>query len=376
MTKRTQLILKSLALACFSASVLLFFRFYSILRPIAYEAFYKEWLAGIIVLALCFLNYFVLYPLLYEKRRFFVYVLATLLSTATGTLLELILVYPQISPFINMITNNSPQEYYVIMVILLFLRDTCFVFFFFLINLLESTYDENMDVNILLQNTNELLVARTDDKNKTLVTVRLADIAYCQQNENYAYMYLINGTKVYRNCSLKNLYELLTPSKAVRISRKTLVPYRHIESYDNRSVYVIVSDKDLPIGLEITDSYRQQALQLLKKHCSFDKNIETETHPVITTVSAAQKSSNAQQTRDTVQACDSDKNEDKQTASMVHSFISAHPDCKGSDIAEHLHVSLSTVNRILAQLKAEGLVEYVGSKKTGGYQAKTTNNEP
>ena len=273
-----------------------------------------------------------------------------------------------------MITNNSPQEYYVIMVILLFLRDTCFVFFFFLINLLESTYDENKDVNILLQNTNELLVARTDDKNKTLVTVRSADIAYCQQNENYAYMYLINGTKVYRNCSLKNLYELLTPSKAVRISRKTLVPYRHIESYDNRSVYVIVSDKDLPIGLEITDSYRQQALQLLKKHCSFDKNIETETHPVITTVSAAQKSSNAQQTRDTVQACDSDKNEDKQTASMVLSFISEHPDCKGSDIAEHLHVSLSTVNRILAQLKAEGLVEYVGSKKTGGYQAVEKEN--
>ena len=61
---------------------------------------------------------------------------------------------------------------------------------------------------------------------------------------------------------------------------------------------------------------------------------------------------------------------------IVAEFISDHPGCKGSDIAEHFHVSLTTVNRILAQLKAEGLVEYVGSKKTGGYQAKTTNNEP
>ena len=33
-----------------------------------------------------------------------------------------------------------------------------------------------------------------------------------------------------------------------------------------------------------------------------------------------------------------------------------------------IQVSLSTVNRILAQLKADGLIEYAGSKKTGGYR--------
>ncbi|MBR6174062.1 MAG: MarR family transcriptional regulator [Bacteroidales bacterium] len=66
--------------------------------------------------------------------------------------------------------------------------------------------------------------------------------------------------------------------------------------------------------------------------------------------------------------------DETQSSQMVLSFISEHPDCKGSDIADHLHVSLSTVNRILAQLKAEGLVEYVGSKKTGGYQAVEKEN--
>ena len=34
------------------------------------------------------------------------------------------------------------------------------------------------------------------------------------------------------------------------------------------------------------------------------------------------------------------------------------------------HLSLSTVNRILKLLKDEGLIEYTGSKKTGGYRVK------
>jgi len=32
-------------------------------------------------------------------------------------------------------------------------------------------------------------------------------------------------------------------------------------------------------------------------------------------------------------------------------------------------ISQATVNRILKKLKDEGLIEYVGSKKTGGYHA-------
>ena len=49
-------------------------------------------------------------------------------------------------------------------------------------------------------------------------------------------------------------------------------------------------------------------------------------------------------------------------------YIQTHPDCKGSDIEEHFHVSLSTVNRAIKQLREEGLIEYTGSKKTGGYR--------
>jgi hypothetical protein len=342
------------------------------LRPVAYGAFYKEWLSGGIVLVLCFWNYFIMYPRLYKKRRFLAYVLATVFSVMVAASAEVMLVYSQINDFLNMIGDTSPQEYFAVIVISLFLRDLCFVFFFFLIKLLESAYDENRDVNIFLQNTNNLLLARTVDKEKLLVTVRLEDITYCQQDENYAYMYLIDGTKVYRNCSLKSLYELLTPSTAVRVSRRVLVLYSHIVSYDNKSVYVKVSRNDVPVGLEITDAFRQHALRLLRDHCTIVDKCSSETAPSITTVDVIKTSCDILQTEtNNNQAEELFKYDDKYTTSSVLTFIQSHPDCKGSDITDHFHTSLSTVNRILAQLKEEGLIEYVGSKKTGGYRVKS-----
>lgn len=70
MTSRLQTILKSIVLFGFSVIVIAVFRYFSMLRPGAYGALYKEMIAGGIVLAICFLNYFILYPLFYTKRRF------------------------------------------------------------------------------------------------------------------------------------------------------------------------------------------------------------------------------------------------------------------------------------------------------------------
>ena len=353
----------------FSAIVLTVFRFYSILRPVAFGALYKELISAVIVLALCFLNYFILYPRLYARRRLLFYVIATVLTAMVATLLEFLLVYPQISEFVNRINDVSSFEYYVVMTLSLFIRDACFIFLFFSIRMLETAYDEYKDVNVLLQNTKDLLLARTDDKKRNLVTVRLSDIAYCRQNENYAYIYLADGTKVYRNCSLKSLYEQLTPSRVVRISRKELVFNRHIVSYDNNSVYVDASNEDAPVGLEITDTYRRQALLLLKEHCVFAGNQQSRHVPEVTTVDVLQSAYTPQQTEKDVVQEENLSEDEPQAAQQVLSFISEHPGCKSSDLTGQFHISLSTVNRILRQLKAEGLITYEGSKKTGGYRA-------
>ena len=159
MTSRLQTILKSIVLFGFSAIVIAVFRYFSMLRPGAYGALYKEMIAGGIVLAICFLNYFILYPLFYTKRRFLFYVISIVLSTLVATFLEVVLIYPQIKDFPSIVSEVSPQEYFTAMSISLFLRDLCFVIFFFIIRLLESAYEENRDVDILFQNTDNLLLA-------------------------------------------------------------------------------------------------------------------------------------------------------------------------------------------------------------------------
>ena len=51
----------------------------------------------------------------------------------------------------------------------------------------------------------------------------------------------------------------------------------------------------------------------------------------------------------------------------VFHIISENPIISAVKLAELSQLSQSTVNRTLKQLKDEGLIEYVGSKKTGGY---------
>ena len=59
----------------------------------------------------------------------------------------------------------------------------------------------------------------------------------------------------------------------------------------------------------------------------------------------------------------------RQTVNLIQA-LTEHPSCKSSDLTDHIHISRSTLNRILKQLRDEGLIQYSGSKKTGGYWVK------
>ena len=349
----------------FCLAVVLSFRYNSYLRPAALGALYKEYIAASIVLSLCYLNYFVLYPLFYVKRRFLIYIILTLLSLITFSLAEEALVYPQVYGVVHLLDINL-NLYFIEQTILIMLRDACFVLFSFSLSIISSLKKENKDIYLYLHNHNHLIVAK-DTKNNT-VTIHLDDITYCQQIENYAYINLSNGMQYSKNCSLSALAEELGTDYSVRISRSIIAMYVYVQSYDINTVYLCTNEGVK--GFAITQSYKNQAIIQLKKHCpisedAFDTLNALETPAIVTNQSSKTL---IEKDEDSISANSANLDE-KRYSYMILSFITGNPDCKGSDITQFCGLSLSTVNRILAQLKEEGLVEYVGSKKTGGYRA-------
>ena len=51
----------------------------------------------------------------------------------------------------------------------------------------------------------------------------------------------------------------------------------------------------------------------------------------------------------------------------VFAFVEKHPKCNSADIMAETQFSMSTVERCIIELRKNGLVEHVGSRRHGGY---------
>ena len=348
----------------FCVATVLFFRNYSCLRPGAFCALYKEYITGVIVLFVFYLNYLILYPRFYSVRRLTSYVLAIFACLLSATLAEQMLVHKQIFEIVKDLGINL-RLYFTGQAILIFLRDSCFFLFSFMICEISSLNGDKRDLYQYLRGQKHLIVAK-EIHNKLTVTLSFEDITYCQQVENYAYIYLLNGKRYYRNCTLSVLADDIGPDFSVRVSRSMIVMYAYVQSFDQNTVYIQTHEGIK--GVQISDYYREQALALLIKHCGIVK--ETNFKPLRILVNGSNQTTKVISKNEIgFPSKNSDQIDDNNLSQQLLSFIKSHPDCKGTDITDHFGVSLSTVNRTIRQLRKEGLIEYSGSKKTGGYHA-------
>ena len=351
----------------FCTLTILFFRLNSFLRPLVTCAIYKEYIAGGIVLIVFYLNYFLLYPKLYEERRFVSYVIVSMLVLAVASLLEERLVYFQVYEIIKYLDIDR-FHYFANQTGVVFLRDACFFLFSFMVSVIRALNEEKHDLQRYLHKQNHLIVAKTILGNDT-VTISDGDITHCQQIENYAYLYLLNGNVYTKNCTLSDLSGDIGPECCVRISRSVVVMYAYIQSFDQNTV-IVQTHKGIE-GFTITNYYKDQALSQIKSHVIGSKVnnpdvVDVNVYSENSFNELFQENTNDEQISPIAETGQVDE---PQVAQQVLSFISEHPGCKSTDLTGQFHVSLSTVNRILRQLKADGLITYEGSKKTGGYRA-------
>lgn len=346
-------LLRLLGHVVFCFVIIVFFGNFCTLRTAACQHLYKEYLSGVSVLFIVYLNFLFLFPRYYKRRLFLKYTFGVGLSVVIAFLLEMLLVAPDIIDSLDTHREFSPlliilgDGFYVL------LRDISFATVTFSFLAMSYYKQKTEDNEVVLLHEFNMIEVMGRGKEASSVRVNLSAIAYFRQFENATHIKLVDGQEMLRNGTLKKIAKLICNQYGVQISRNTIVPYKSIRSYNQSKVIVksTPQDEELPF----TASYQQEACKLIVQNTG-----KTESKTISKDVCPKTKQKQADETY---------SYQRKQQKTLIFEYINTHPGCSASDIKKNRSISLSTVNRILKQLKEEGLVEYVGSKKTGGYRA-------
>lgn len=369
--------------------VILVFGNFCRLRYVAWPCLYKEYLSGVIALVPVFLNIYLFFPLFYQKNKNAIYLLFTCLSVLLACFAEMWMVYSQIHA-VAMYHSSADLAAYSVFFdgLYVLLRDISFVCFAFLIqvlrenkrhllemeiqvltshNQIQAQMGEYVSVENIEQSLPDQVQNQTDDAEnshdgltssaikhlqgktfdkKGVVLLDVDEILYFQQDHNYTYLYVTDGQRYFRYGSLYEVMGLLTGTKGVQISRNTFVLYRYVDRYDKETVCLRNPLTNNEISLSVSSYYAESAQSSLSEY--FHNRVE--------------------KTRKHTRAfSDIVPDKKRKQVGSIYSFIESHPGCSAVEIKKHKHLSISTIQRIIVWLKQQEMVEYQGSKRSGGY---------
>ena len=183
----------------------------------------------------------------------------------------------------------------------------------------------------------------------------ISNILYLEQFKNSTLLHTIEESICLRNSTLKKTMSIIGIDNLIRVSKSMAIMKKYLYSFDDLNVKLKNPRNNNIITLDWGPNYCSQALPLLKEM----EHMKMETDSNLTVNHQNQKIMTSWNVPDLLR-------HDK--INQIYFYISQHPGCKLSEISHALKIPIPTINRILRQLKAEGLIAYEGSKKTGGYK--------
>lgn len=172
-------------------------------------------------------------------------------------------------------------------------------------------------------------------------------ICYIKQNQNYNHFYTYDGQHFERRSSLLEIQQLLGDEQYLRISKSVIVSKSYIK-YLEEDVIVLRTDQN-------TGNYQ---LKIGKAYLS----------EVVHVVDSILKRANKEVPEPELLQSEPRSPELHPKALAIFQYISTDSECKITDIMKNTEIPKSTVTRYLKELQQNGLIEYTGSKKTGGYR--------
>ena len=341
----------------FCAITLWLFTRNAVLRPYAGSAF-KECLAGLMLLVPLYLNYFLFYPKLYHKYPHIIYWLVLVLMAIVTGALDMTIAYSyavatNADVFEYIFEFVSPFRFYSEVLSMIAGRNLALNFLPFLIRERQH-YQQSLDkeVRIVYRDVRKLDVV---DEHNDIQLVPIEDIFYCHQQGNFTEIFMVQNRKYTRLGSMRHLEQLFGEEDFIRLTATVLVPFRYVESCQGDMVVM----KKMPWEEEHT-VFKLEAKTKEEIAKRILENLQSEI------VETSDENIPAEPSRPKAKRKPATPPEEK--INEVFSYIKKHPNCNSADIMSETKFSLSTVERCLSELKRQGRVEYVGSKKTGGYK--------
>lgn len=334
----------------FCAALFWFFSQNSYLRPYAGSAI-KEILAALPLLAIIYTNFFILYPKLYRKSKI-LYWITVMAFSFLAACLDLAIAYPNIAQYNGFLIENAGATHFVFKHVLFISgRNLAFNFIPFMFQVSRQLREAlSAEVAIVYRDVKMLDVV---DSDHNLLLIPKSDIYYCIQNGNFTRIYLTKNNFLYtRYGPMKHLEQLFGKEDFVRISPTVLVPYQYIRSCQGDEVFMKkMPCADTPISFKIETRDKNQISEIITLKLQLNRNQR-----------GGASHGPSQRKQNPI------KPSPEKTEKVLQQ-IRKQPGCRANGIAAHTQYSLSTVERCLSELRKQGLVEFRGSKKKGGYFA-------
>lgn len=341
-----------------------------------------EYILAIVLILAMVVNYWLLYPMFYKKYSFWVYALVSVIEAFLVTMLEYILtINVELSLVAQRMSDLDIIRIKLVFFFNIMTRNICLLGF---VGLTANNFRQKfrlLEKDRLMLKKENRVIAR---KNHEDYIIDASTICYVRQQQNETTIFTDDGQQYKRRGSMIFFEETMPPASCVRISKSTIVFCSHIQSFTDKEVTIQMKESDknvtLPFGRYIASSAYtaiQQIMQPCQQIDNSQQTVKTDTVP-----SVSPDTTDPKETAPTVSDNDhqqpsqpAKKRKRNQKYSMVFNFITEHAGCNIKDIVDVTTIPKSTVSRILTELKKEGLIEYVGSKKTGGYHVADNRNE-
>lgn len=341
---------------------LYYFRNHCDLRPAAYPYYYKEFITGLIALAVIYLNYILLFPKLYICRRYEVFWILTVCSIVISGCLEMLLVYPEVKRmYLQTIEISKITIYIIYDTATVTLRNGGWVLFAFAAREIQRLRKEAAEKENIIQKRYKFVDVR--DSDYKIGVINSEDIYYCIQEKNIVTIHSVDSGIYYRYCSMKNMENLLGTKEFVRISRNAIVSKRFISIYNDNQLELRKLNKYTNnIIFSIGESYVEYVKDQLKPNIA-EKAPDNEDVKEKSKRRKTKKKTTFIPKNKTVSECF----EQNPKLMAVYQYIESHPDCKVNVICNTCRLPQGTVRRYIGFLMDKRLIQHTGSRRYGGY---------